>query len=45
MQHDGKINIAVGRSAESKLWKNKTFLYSDFVKRIAENTQTNDIKD
>lgn len=42
MQHDGKINIAVGRSSESKLWKNKSFLYSDFVKKISENTVTNE---
>jgi len=42
MKYDGKINIAVGRSAESKLWKNKAFLFSEFVKRIAENTQTNE---
>lgn len=42
MNHDGKLNIAVGRSAESKLWKNKYFLWSEFVQRIAENTQTNE---
>lgn len=42
MNHDGKLNIAVGRSAESKVWKNKTFNYSDFVRRISESTQTNE---
>jgi putative DNA primase/helicase len=42
MKHDGKINIAIGRSAESKLWKNKTFLFSDFVKRISETQVTNE---
>lgn len=42
MNRDGKLNIAVGRSAESKLWKNKTFLWSEFVQRIGENTQTNE---
>lgn len=40
MNHDGKINIAVGLSAESKRWKNKTFNYSDFVAKIAENQKT-----
>lgn len=42
MKYDGKLNIAVGRSAESKLWKNKAFLFSEFVKRIGESTQTNE---
>lgn len=42
MIHDGKINIATGRSAESKLWKNNAMLWSEFVKRITENTPTNE---
>jgi putative DNA primase/helicase len=42
IQYDGKFNIAVGRSAESKLWKNKTFTWSSFIKRIADNTVTNE---
>lgn len=42
MTHDGKINIAVGHSAGSLKWKNKTFTWSQFVDRIAENTQTNE---
>jgi len=42
MIHDGKLNIAVGRSAESKQWKNKSFTWSQFVNRIAETTVTNE---
>lgn len=42
MLHDDKINIAVGRSAESKLWKNKSMYWSDFVKKISESTVTNE---
>lgn len=40
MNHDGKINIAVGHSAQSLKWKNKAFTWSAFVDRIAENTVT-----
>ncbi len=42
MNYDGKLNIAVGRSAESKQWKNKAFTWSSFVQRIVENTPTNE---
>jgi len=42
MIHDGKLNIAVGRSAESKQWKNKSFIWSQFVSRISETTITNE---
>jgi hypothetical protein len=40
MKYDGKLNIAVGHSAQSSKWKNKTFTWSQFVQRIAENTVT-----
>ena len=40
MIHDGKLNIAVGHSAQSSKWKNKTFTWSQFVQRISENTVT-----
>jgi len=40
MIHDGKLNIAVGHSAQSVKWKNKAFTWSQFVDRIAENTVT-----
>lgn len=42
MNHDGQINIATGRSAESKTWKNKQMLFSEFTKRISENVKTNE---
>jgi putative DNA primase/helicase len=40
MNHDGKLNIAVGHSAQSTKWKNKAFTWSGFIARIAENTVT-----
>lgn len=42
MINDGPLNIAFGRSAESKLWKNKTIQFSEFARKIAENTPTNE---
>jgi putative DNA primase/helicase len=40
MKYDGKITIAVGRSANSLKWKNKTIPLSVFAKRISENVVT-----
>lgn len=40
MNYDGKIDIAEGRSAESKLWKNKKMLWSDFLKKLADPVVT-----
>lgn len=40
MNFDGKIDIAEGRSAESKVWKNKSILWSDFLKRLADPVVT-----
>ncbi len=40
MIYDGKLNIAVGHSAQSVKWKNKAFTWSQFVDRIAETTVT-----
>ncbi len=40
MQYDGKIQIATGNSATSKLWKNESILFSKFMERIADNTRT-----
>jgi putative DNA primase/helicase len=40
MIYDGKIDIAEGRSAESKVWKNKNILWSDFLKRLADPVVT-----
>lgn len=40
MKNDGKITIAVGRSANSLKWKNKTVPFSKFVERLRETTVT-----
>jgi len=42
MQHDGKINIATGKTAKSTVWKNKTWLWSEFVSRIKAPYHTNE---
>lgn len=42
MKYDNKIIIAIGRSAESKRWKNKKILFSDFVAKISKTTVTNE---
>ena len=42
MKHDGKISIAVGLSRETKIWKNKKFLWSEFVRRISEVNKTSE---
>lgn len=36
MNHDGSINIATGLSGGSRVWKNKTWQFSDFVKRLQQ---------
>jgi len=40
MKYDGQIDIAVGMSARSKIWKNKKMLFSEFAKRLSEETRT-----
>ena len=42
MKFDGHLDIAVGMSAGSKIWKNKKMLWSDFLKRLSEATVTNE---
>ena len=42
MQYDGKIHIATGMSAKSKVWKNKTTTWSDLVAKISEPHHTNE---
>ena len=42
MNFDGKIDIAEGRSAESKVWKNKKIYWSDFLKKLADPVVTNE---
>lgn len=36
MTHDGTLNIATGLSGGSRVWKNKTWQYSDFIKRLQQ---------
>ena len=40
MQFDGMFDLAVGMSSKSKIWKNQKWLWSDFVKRLAEPYHT-----
>lgn len=41
MNHDSQIEIAVGKSATSKVWKNKKLLYSEFVEKLSEAVKSN----
>lgn len=45
MTHDGLINIAVGLSANSKVWKNEKILWSDFIERIRDVAVTSETHD
>lgn len=38
--HDIKLAIATGKSANSKLWKNSSMLWSEFCDRLRESVQT-----
>lgn len=38
--HDAFVNIAVGLSATSKIWKNKKLLWSELVSKLSEATRT-----
>lgn len=40
MQFDGMLDLAVGMSAKSKVWKNQKWTWSDFVKRLSEPYHT-----
>lgn len=42
MKFDGKIDMAIGMSAASKIWKNKPFEWSEFVHRLSEEHKTNE---
>lgn len=42
MKFDGKIDVAVGLSARSKVWKNKAYQWSAFVRRLKEEHKTNE---
>jgi putative DNA primase/helicase len=40
MKHDGQLDIAVGMSAKSKIWKNKKYQWSELVQRLSEEHKT-----
>lgn len=40
--HDGSINIAVGLSATSKVWKNTKIPWSELVAKLSEATKTSE---
>lgn len=42
MKYDGKINLALGRSANSRKWKNETWLWSELAARLSEEHKTNE---
>lgn len=42
MKYDGKLNIAVGRTARSKVWKNTTTSWAEMVEKLKEATHTSE---
>lgn len=40
MKFDGSLDIAIGRSAESKIWKNTKLDWSELVQRLSEEHKT-----
>lgn len=40
MKHDIKLNIAIGASASSKSWKNKSMMWSELLKRLSNPVVT-----
>lgn len=42
MTHNGIIDLAVGMSARSKLWKNKKFQWSELVAKLSVTNKTNE---
>lgn len=40
MKHDGKIDLATGLSAKSKIWKNKKVSWSRLVEKLSEEHKT-----
>lgn len=42
MQYDGKLDIATGLSAKSKIWKNKDILWSDLIKKLEQVNRTSE---
>ena len=44
MKYDGKIDIATGLSAKSKVWKNKAMLWSEFANKLKNVTVTRELR-
>lgn len=42
MKHDNKIDIAIGLSAKTKVWKNKKMDWSELVQVLSEESKTNE---
>ena len=42
MKNDGILNIAIGLSAKSKIWKNTKISWADMVDKLAEVTKTSE---
>lgn len=42
MKFDGQLDIALGMSARSKLWKNKKIMWSELVQRLSEEHKTSE---
>lgn len=42
MEYDGTINLALGTSAKTKLWKNQKWQWSALVKRLTDGHKTNE---
>jgi putative DNA primase/helicase len=40
MKHDGELDLAVGKSAKSKIWKNKKMSWSELVQTLSEGHKT-----
>jgi len=42
MKYDGSIDLAIGMSAKSKIWKNKKWQWSELVTKLKEENKTNE---
>jgi len=40
MKHDGNLDMAVGMSAGSRVWKNRRYQWSELVQRLSEEHKT-----
>lgn len=42
MKYDGTIDLAIGASRRSKIWKNKKWKWSELAQRLSEENKTNE---